>query len=273
MYSGLQMTQNTNSMDQLQDRRGVPVFIHSELDDMGLTPNAFRVYCHLARRAGTGVAWPSYQSIGSVCFGTSTPSADYARRLAIEAVKELVTSGLVAKEIRTQDNDGQTTGNKTNVYYLTPQSQWVGGGVKYHTGGVSNNTLPGVSNNTPKGTPSEGTSSKDVVVVDGRTLADVFRTWSSITKGTFNSIDSDKVKDLIDTHGAEAVYQAMLDANEQGKRTLAYVNGILRNRQNGTEKPQRAQRVNGVWQLSKVERSLDAVREYYAMKGEDDGED
>lgn len=117
------------------------------------------------------------------------------------------------------------------------------------------------------------TNNKDVVVVDGRTLADVFRTWSSITKGTFNSIDSDKVKDLIDTHGAEAVYQAMLDANEQGKRTLAYVNGILRNRQNGTEKPQRAQRVNGVWQLSKVERSLDAVREYYAMKGEDDGED
>jgi len=260
------MTQNANSNDQLQDRRGVPVFIHSELDDMGLTPNAFRVYCHLARRAGTGVAWPSYQSMGNVCFGPSTPSADYARRLAIEAVKELVTFGLIAKELRTQDSDGAVTGNKTNVYYLTPQSQWVGGGVKYHTGGVSNNTLPGVSNNTPKGTPSEGTPMKDVVVVEGRTLADVFKVWNNITKGTFNSIDSDKVKDLIDTHGAEAVYQAMVDSNLQGKRTLAYVNGVLRNRQNGTEKPQpQQQRQGGGRRLSKVEESLAAVDRVMAM--------
>lgn len=110
-------------------------------------------------------------------------------------------------------------------------------------------------------------TNKAVVVVDGRTLADVFRTWSSITKGTFNSIDSDKVKDLIDTHGADAVYQAMLDANEQGKRTLAYVNGILRNRQNGTEKPQQ-QQYNGAGRKSKVENSLDAVRTAFAMMRE-----
>jgi len=109
-------------------------------------------------------------------------------------------------------------------------------------------------------------TNKAVVVVDGRTLADVFRTWSQITKGTFNSIDSDKVKDLIDTHGAEAVYQAMLDANEQGKRTLAYVNGILRNRQNGTEKPQPQQQRQGSGRrLSKVEESLAAVDRVMAM--------
>ena len=124
---------------------------------------------------------------------------------------------------------------------------------------------------TPITRDYQKTTTENVVVVEGRTLADVFRTWSSITKGTFNSVDSDKVKDLIDTHGAEAVYQAMLDANEQGKRTLAYVNGILRNRQNGTEKPQ--QQAQTYHRKSKVEASLDAVRQYYAMKGEDDGED
>lgn len=129
---------------------------------------------------------------------------------------------------------------------------------------------PGVDHLPARGTAipetTTETNNKDVVVVDGRTLADVFRTWSQITKGTFNSIDSDKVKDLIDTHGAEAVYQAMLDANEQGKRTLAYVNGILRNRQNGTEKPQ--QQYNGAGRKSKVQMSLDAVQSYFSKLDE-----
>lgn len=117
-------------------------------------------------------------------------------------------------------------------------------------------------------------TNKDVVV-EGRTLGDVFQCWSNITKGTFNSLDSDTVKDLVDTHGAEAVYQAMTDANLQGKRTLAYVHGILRNRQNGTEKPQR-QQYNGNGRKSKVENSLDAVRTAFAMMREqgmiDDGD-
>lgn len=221
--------------DQLQDRRGVPVFIHSELDDMGLTPNAFRVYCHLARRAGTGVAWPSYQSMGKVCFGSVTPSEDYARRLAIEAVKELVTFGLIAKEIRTQDDDGHVTGNKTNVYYLTPQSQWVGGGsVKYHTPGVSNNTLPGVSNNTPKGTPSEGTPSKDQEEEEV-SLGDVFKAWGNVLPG-FNYFDSEALKAMVDDYQAVHVLQAIKDANKHGVKTIAYVEGILKRRANGTEK-------------------------------------
>ena len=45
-----------------------PVFIHSRLDDFGLTAPEFRVYCHLARRAGrTGRAWSSVQNISGVC--------------------------------------------------------------------------------------------------------------------------------------------------------------------------------------------------------------
>jgi len=252
------MTQNTNSMDQLQDRRDLPVFIHSELDDMGLSPNAFRLYCHLARRAGAGVAWPSYQSMGDVCFAAIAEGRS-RRNIAMRAMTELVERGLISKQARTNDD-----GNQTNLYYLTPRREWTPSIVGM-PGEHSGNATPSIVG-MPKGTPSEGTPSKDVVVVEGRTLADVFRTWSQITKGTFNSIDSDKVKDLIDTHGAEAVYQAMLDANEQGKRTLAYVNGILRNRQNGTEKPQPQQQRQGSGRrLSKVEESLAAVDRVMAM--------
>ena len=126
------------------------------------------------------------------------------------------------------------------------------------------NHLPARGTAIPE-TTTETNNTKDVVVV-GATLATVFQTWSNITKGTFNSLDSDVVKDLVDTHGAEAVNQAMLDANMQGKRTLAYVQGILRNRQNGTEKPQPQQRQQGNGERkSKVQLSLEAVDRVVAM--------
>lgn len=44
------------------------VFIHSTIDDYGLSPNEFRVYCHIARRAGrNNKAWPSVKSMADVC--------------------------------------------------------------------------------------------------------------------------------------------------------------------------------------------------------------
>ncbi len=50
--------------------RGAPlIFVHSSLDDLGLSPEEFRVYAHLAgRRANVGgVAWPSAKSIAATC--------------------------------------------------------------------------------------------------------------------------------------------------------------------------------------------------------------
>jgi len=118
---------------QLVDRRKLPIFIHSSIDDMGLTPNAFRVYAHLARRATKdGDAWPSYQSIGDHCFGAMYSHPDTRRRHAVAAVKELISHGLIAKEKRTADG-----WKKSNSYVLvdvvtlqsqqvvTPQSQQV----------------------------------------------------------------------------------------------------------------------------------------------------
>lgn len=110
---------------QLVDRRKLPIFIHSSIDDMGLTPNAFRVYAHLARRATKdGDAWPSYQSIGDHCFGAMYSHPDTRRRHAVAAVKELISHGLIAKEKRTADG-----WKKSNSYVLvdvvTLQSQQV----------------------------------------------------------------------------------------------------------------------------------------------------
>jgi DNA-binding MarR family transcriptional regulator len=83
------------------------VFIHSILDELGLTTSEFRVYCHLARRAKNGCCRPGHDSIAKVC------------RLEVKTVRRVLDSlakrGLVKVEHRQGD---------TNVYHLTPASCW-----------------------------------------------------------------------------------------------------------------------------------------------------
>jgi hypothetical protein len=89
-----------------------PIFVHSEVDDLGLTTNAFRVYAHLARRAGKdNSAWPSYSTIGEHCFRASYPKAQEAtlRRRAMEAVRELEERGLIEVEHRRRGDQGHTS--------------------------------------------------------------------------------------------------------------------------------------------------------------------
>lgn len=43
------------------------IFIHSSLDDAGLTPHQFRVLAHLTRRAGNGAAWSANETMAKVC--------------------------------------------------------------------------------------------------------------------------------------------------------------------------------------------------------------
>lgn len=42
------------------------LFIHSSLDDAGLDPFEFRIFCHLRRRAKDRTAWPGMRSISEV---------------------------------------------------------------------------------------------------------------------------------------------------------------------------------------------------------------
>lgn len=106
------------------ERELMPVFVHSEIDDLGLSVNAFRIYGHLARRAGgQNYAWPSYASMGRHCFRPSYPKAKDAtlRRKALEAVDELKKTGLIEVEERTLP---ETKGNMSNAYRLVPLARW-----------------------------------------------------------------------------------------------------------------------------------------------------
>jgi hypothetical protein len=114
--------------DQLEDARDdLPFQIHFELDDAPLSVWAFRVYAHLVRRGGRdGKIFPSYQTIGEMCFrSTYGPTANpkSLRNRAITAMNELIDVGLVTKCERTRKSTGQ---NDTNTYQLTPRRKWLG---------------------------------------------------------------------------------------------------------------------------------------------------
>jgi hypothetical protein len=133
------------------------LFVHSEIDDYGLTTQEFRVYAHLARRAGKNGAYPSVDSMAAKC--------RINRDTAYECLKRLKFLNL----IRAIKRPGHTT-----LYRLTPRSQW-----KPNPEGVSETEGYPLNSDTPcrkardiqvsekeghKGNPSEGTPLKDNTV-------------------------------------------------------------------------------------------------------------
>ena len=136
------------AIDLQDDRDDLPVFIHSELDDLPLSSEGFRVYCHLVRRCGrSGQAWSSYQSIGDKCFGVDYPNSKTTRRNhAIKAMKEIEEMQLISVERRKTENKRE---NLTNIYRLNPKRKWK------RERGSSGGEL-GSSGGEPKGTPPEG---------------------------------------------------------------------------------------------------------------------
>lgn len=83
------------------------IFVHSRLDDYGLSAAVFRVYCHLARRAGKGAAYPSVSTIATVC------------RLHPDTVRAALRTLTVHRLLTRQDRPGETS-----LYRLTPASHW-----------------------------------------------------------------------------------------------------------------------------------------------------
>lgn len=83
------------------------LFVRAEIDDYGLTANQFRIYAHLARRAGANGAWPSVKSMANHCL----MNEDTIRR-CLKRLKEL-------NLIHAMERSGATT-----VYTLTSRSQW-----------------------------------------------------------------------------------------------------------------------------------------------------
>lgn len=83
------------------------IFVHSEIDDLGLDPFEFRVYAHLARRAGSGSAWPSHEAIAD--------ATKISRVKVIACLTSLEALGLIEVTRRT---------GTSNTYTLTKKSAW-----------------------------------------------------------------------------------------------------------------------------------------------------
>lgn len=85
------------------------IFIHSELDDLGLSVHAFRICGHLARRAGKHAksAWPSIASMARVC------------RMHEDSVSRALTELIHRKVIVRETRKG-----RSSLYILTPPSLW-----------------------------------------------------------------------------------------------------------------------------------------------------
>ena len=82
-------------------------FIHSALDDYGLSSAQFRVYGHISRRAGSGVAFAAVASMARVC--------QLHPQTIRKALRFLVKHGLISRETRP---------GMTPFYRLTPMWQW-----------------------------------------------------------------------------------------------------------------------------------------------------
>ncbi len=106
-----------------------PMFVHSALDDAGLSPAEFRVYGHLSRRTGLGGAFPSIKSMASFC------------RLKDRTIRQAIRALLKYGMVRRQDRPGRTP-----LYTLTPLTSWrLPAPVKAHPSPLG----PGVSKDTP----------------------------------------------------------------------------------------------------------------------------
>lgn len=93
------------------DRTDEPVFIHSDLDDAGLSPFAFRIYCHLRRRLNkNGLAWPGG--------ATMAKTTRMGRSTVLAAVAELEERGMVVVERHAKGS------LESNHYHLMARKNW-----------------------------------------------------------------------------------------------------------------------------------------------------
>jgi hypothetical protein len=99
---------NQRTIERRPDAGLSVLFVHSSLDDLGLDPEPFRVYCHLSRRAGTGYAFPGLNSVAAAC----KINVKTARK-AIQTLKEL-------RMVDVQERAGHTS-----LYTLTASKEWV----------------------------------------------------------------------------------------------------------------------------------------------------
>lgn len=149
-------------MSSVEDRRDYGTFIPSFLDDFGLDMASFRLYAHIARRAGSGICWESVPAMAKVC--------QMDRKTAFKAFAFLQDHRMILVERR----KGQTS-----LITLTNHSVWIPVPDKEQVKPVPNQVLPRPKSGTPpvpnqghppvpnqghKGTPYEGTPNKEIPI-------------------------------------------------------------------------------------------------------------
>lgn len=261
-------------MSRLVDKRDLPIFIHSTIDDMtDLSPNAMRVYMHLARRANKdGVAWPSYQSIGDHCFKSVSANASTRKSFARKAIDDLIAAGLVVKTHRV-DEHGE---HSSNAYQLVNPPMPNNTGMPIDTGVPNKHTPMPIDTPMPnrhqrystEDTPSESAPLKTTEDEEEKRPphAAVIRAWQQNIPGTLTEILGAKLTDLIDECGEPAVMHGIVASVEAGVRNFRYVAACARNHAAGKEPPAKVPPPSRrAAPVSKVAGSMAAVDEIEAM--------
>lgn len=103
------VTESSQDAIAVSDERDLGAFIPSVLDDFGLDPYQFRVYCRLARRAGAGgQCWESINNIADKCrINRKTVMNAIASLLKMEMIKQIKQPG------------------KCDGYELTEPNTWI----------------------------------------------------------------------------------------------------------------------------------------------------
>jgi predicted transcriptional regulator len=96
-----------STFETRDERDDKPIFIHSELDDYGLSAVEFRVYARLARRSGQTAAFESVPSMAK--------EFEVSDRTVQRALKVLIRARLISEQIRP---------GKSTRYTLNPRSVW-----------------------------------------------------------------------------------------------------------------------------------------------------
>lgn len=219
-----------------------PLFVHSCVDDMtDITPNAFRVYMHLTRRADAGgMAWPSYQAIGDHCFASISDNAATRKSHARNAINELVEAGLVSKHSREREDGGQSSNGYvlSTVESLSPPVPIKHPPVRDVAPPMLNGHGPCLSGT--KDTPYED-SPKEDPKPDGDSararMGGVFEVWSRNIPGMMSEILGNKLADLVDECGEASVIYGIEASIEANARNFKYIAACARNHAAGKSPP------------------------------------
>ena len=200
-----------------------PIFVHSCIDDLDLSLEAFRVYSHLSRRWGDGThdSVGSYSKIGEHCFRSSFPCASKAtlKRKAIAAIKELEENGLIEKH-KHQGYDGRDISNSytlrtrdelSNVIPFSHPSMATHPPVQYH--------------------PIEGTTTQDSTTKGAHSAsknfsenprADIQPAVTETPTTSSESNDSSATKKSDQARNSAAVDEKVIDLQQRRKTSLGY---------------------------------------------------